>query len=165
MILPAAKVMSAFGTLWYDCLSNFQRGKAAHNDAKHLITARKASIITCPKGNHSCSPRDNKKCPTEVEHFCIRPKVEIISSSFESTVWYRENEQISCDIVDLSCDLVRYREYRPIKCCTKFAPKSHQLFIKEQKHFLPLVSTIFAHKLWFCSIAKQTKCKCMSYFF
>ena len=33
------------------------------------------------------------------------------------------------DIVHLSCDIVRYREYReyrPIKCCTKFAPKSHQ---------------------------------------
>ena len=33
----------------------------------------------------------------------------IISSSFKNTVWYRE-----------------YREYRRIKCCTKFAPRSHQ---------------------------------------
>ena len=41
--------------------------------------------------------------------FLCRPKVEIISSSFESTVWYRE-----------------YREYANIKCCTKFAPRSHQ---------------------------------------
>ena len=37
-----------------------------------------------------------------------------------------------CDIVDLSCVFVRYREYREyreyrrIKCCTKFAPKLHQ---------------------------------------
>ena len=36
---------------------------------------------------------------------------------------------IPFDIVHFSCDIVRYREhreYRRIKCCTKFAPKSHQ---------------------------------------
>ena len=37
------------------------------------------------------------------------PKWVIISWSFRNIVRYRE-----------------YREYRPIKCCTKFAPKSHQ---------------------------------------
>jgi hypothetical protein len=31
-------------------------------------------------------PRDNKKCPTEVEHFLYSTKVEIISWSFSNTV-------------------------------------------------------------------------------
>ena len=58
-----------------------------------------------------------------------RPWAVIIAWSFSNTVWYREYRKISCDIVALSCDFVRYREYREyrrIKCCTKFAPKSHQ---------------------------------------
>ena len=53
----------------------------------------------------------------------------LISWSFESTVWYREYRGNTCDIVHLSCVFVQYREYREyrrIKCCTKFAPKSHQ---------------------------------------
>ena len=41
----------------------------------------------------------------------------IISWSFKNAVWYRE-----------------YREYRPIKCCTKYAPRSHQ-------HSTPFCST------------------------
>ena len=56
--------------------------------------------------------------------FCkFRPKVDIISWSFESTVWYREYRVNTCDFVRYR----EYREYRPIKCCTKFAPKSHHI--------------------------------------
>ena len=74
--------------------------------------------------------RDKNKNPPRKVGFelCQRHNV-FISSSFSNTVWYREYRVISFDIVALSCVFVRYREYREyrcIKCCTKFAPKSHQ---------------------------------------
>ena len=71
-----------------------------------------------------------KKHPAKAECFLDFDRIEIISWSFNNAVWYREYRVISCDIVVLSCDFVRYREhreYRLIKCCTKFAPKSHHI--------------------------------------
>ena len=53
----------------------------------------------------------------------------IISWSFKNAVLYRKYRGNTCDFVHLSCVFVRYREYReyrPIKCCTKYAPRSHQ---------------------------------------
>ena len=98
------------------------------NATESLITWRSQSkLITCVS-NHSCSQRDNKKCSVKTEHF-LNSINRIISLSFSNTVWYREYRVISFDIVHFSCDIVRYREYREyrrIKCCTKFAPKSHQ---------------------------------------
>ena len=92
----------------------------------------------------SVHPRDNKKCPTVWSIFCkLRPKVELISWRFSNTVWYREYRGNTCDIVDLSCVFVRYREYREyhrIKCCTKFAPKSHQRLTPIQLDKLEFVS-------------------------
>ena len=70
---------------------------------------------------------------------------------------------ISFDIVALSCDFVRYREYREyanIKCCTKFAPKSHHIkrpfsstnwnlsaipYIEVLRHHNVIQNTILAH--------------------
>ena len=68
--------------------------------------------IHAPRAIHCTSvhPRDNKKHSAVAKCFLkFRPKVEIISWSFRNIVWYRE-----------------YREYHLIKCCTKFAPRSHQ---------------------------------------
>ena len=87
------------------------------------------SANSCPQGQFIVLQEITKNAPQMWSIFCIRPKVEIISWSFSNTVGYREYRGNTCDIVDLSCDFVRYREYREyhrIKCCTKFAPKSHQ---------------------------------------
>ena len=88
------------------------------------------AIFHSPKANF-VAPQFIQEITKNVQHklnvFCrFRPKVEIISWSFSNTVWYCEYRGNTCDIVHLSCDFVRYREYHRIKCCTKFAPKLHQ---------------------------------------
>ena len=86
---------------------------------------RKVCFIDVPPVHQ----RDNKKHSAVAKCFLKFDKVEIISWSFKTAVWYREYRGNTCDIVHLLCVFVQYREYReyrPIKCCTKFAPRSHQ---------------------------------------
>ena len=81
------------------------------------------SHISLAEGEFRCTsvhPRDNKKHSAIEKCFLKFDQRSKLSLGVLATPF---------DIVALSCDFVRYREYREyrrIKCCSKFAPKSHQ---------------------------------------